>query len=113
MSLQDVINLYATTPVGEPPCPEIPVEEQGIGAPSVDTFTFGTMSPSRRNLPSAVQLTKLAASGARQFGPKSTAYDYDRIHEEFKDYATTMHGSDGITPDRVMEFLTFQAHRPR
>lgn len=68
--------------------------------------------PRHNQLPSQDHLRQLAKSGAQQFGPKSTAYDYDRLFVEYKQYAEGIHGSPTVTVARVFEFLTFQAHRP-
>lgn len=89
-----------------------------INSPTEDTTTdstAGIMSPrtDRPNLPSQQKLRELANKGARQFGAKSTQHDYDRIMDEFFEYLEAVHHSKTITLPRILEYLTYTAHRPK
>jgi hypothetical protein len=58
-------------------------------------------------------LLKLAKADAKKYGAKSTADDYSKVVEEFKEYLEEVHGTKNMTIDHTFRYLFYVANRPK
>ena len=79
---------------------------------SLDSESLSEMSANRNAAPSLSHLRQLAKQGAKEHGSKSTKADYQRIFDEYEEFALSIHGNKTVTSDRVFQYLTYTAHRP-
>ena len=66
---------------------------------------------SRQSLPTDHHLRQLAKQGAKEFGAKSTKANYQRIQDEYDEFALAIHGSKAVKSEWAFQFLTYTAHR--
>ena len=76
-----------------------------------DSMPRNSQRQSTQALPSQQLLTQLASHGVQEFGAQSTSKQYQRIFDEYKDFADAIHNTDKMMVQHVFEFLTYHAHR--
>ena len=60
---------------------------------SLDSDSLSEMSANRNAAPSLSHLRQLAKQGAKEHGSKSTKADYQRIFDEYEEFALSIHGN--------------------
>ena len=80
---------------------------------STETTSIMSRSSSRQLIPSPAAQAKQARALSNLYGNKATERDYDRVIRQYKQFAATMYGSDNFQVERVADWMTFNAHRPK